>query len=547
MFNFRKIRSLLAILLLVCMLGSTVALSSCDILDIFLDRETTKGSTDLNDPILDPIDDNYRTLYQIYVRSFADSDGDGVGDIRGIIETFDYLNDGDMANGTDLGVQAIWLTPIFYGNSAHKYDAIDFYQVDPTFGTEEDLVELAELCEERNVKLILDLALNHTSHANEWFQESLKAHRNGNTSNQYYNYYSWSNSARTGYVKDSKSNWYYESWFDTSNGGMPELNYDNQAVRNEMLNVAKYWMELGIDGFRFDAIKYVYYEDHVRSSAFYKWYTDELRKEYPDIYLIGECWDNMDNILQYYNSMNCFYFPAAGSGNSISSAAKSGPISTFTSEIERAQQKINAKNSKGMLSCFLSNHDQDRSGGFFVTDNQRKMAASLYLLTPGTPVIYYGEEIGLKGSGSSQDDANRRLPMKWGDIWTCEIPNGATYSIDLWSNTVDDQRKDEDSLLMHYAKVLNVRHSYPAIARGEYQAIYAGKAHFGGFYVKYNGDNMIILHNTSATETVTVDLLSLEKLSGYSTFVILEILGVSDADLNGTTLTLGPQTSVILQ
>lgn len=550
MFNFRKIRSLLAILLLVCILGSTLVLSSCDILDGLFGKETTKkGSTVLNDPIADPIDDNYRTLYQIYVRSFADSDGNGKGDIRGIIETFDYLNDGDMANGDDLGVQAIWLTPIFYGGSNHKYDAIDFYSIDPEFGTEEDLKELIALCDERNVKLILDLALNHTSTSNDWFKQSKKARQTGDTSNKYYNYYSWSTSARDGYVKVNGYNLWYESWFDTQGGGMPELNYDNQEVRNEMLNVAKYWMDLGVDGFRFDAVKYIYYNDHNRSSAFYNWYTNELRKIDPDIYLIGECWDTETNMLKYYDAMNCFNFSNAGNGTIASAAKGSGAVSTFVDSICNLQKKILAANPNGMISSFLSNHDQDRSAGYIPSDNQRKMAASLYLLTPGTPVIYYGEEIGLKGSGDSAEDANRRLPMKWGDVWTCDMPQGATYTVDLWSDTVDDQRKDEDSLLTHYTKVLKIRHTYPAIARGTYSPIYGGKATFGGFFVTYGDDHLIILHNTSKDETVTIDLNKLTGLSnqGYTSYELIDYVGVSDVTVNGTTLVIGPQTTVILK
>ncbi len=555
MLNLKKIRSLVSLLLLAAMLIATVSLASCDFNWLGGNgtrptpppKKTTSAGGGMADPVADPIDDNYRTLYQIYVASFADSDGNGKGDIRGIIETFDYLNDGDMANGEDLGVQAIWLTPVFHGNSTHRYDAIDFYSIDPEFGTEEDLVELAELCEERNVKLILDLALNHTSPSHNWFKESKKAHMNGDTSNKYYSYYNWSTSSQTGYTKLSGYNLWYESRFDPQGGSMPDLNYDNQSVRNEMLNVAKYWMNLGVDGFRFDAVKYIYFEDHNRSSQFYKWYTDELRKLYPDIYLIGECWDTEANMLKYYNSMNCFNFSMAGNGTIASVAKGSGNVSTFTGNIENLQNKIKGVNPNGMISSFLSNHDQDRSAGYIPNDNQRKMAASLYLFTPGTPVIYYGEEIGLKGSGDSAEDANRRLPMKWGDVWTCEIPRNATYSIDLWSDTVYDQQRDEDSLLMHYAKVLNIRHSYPAIARGTYKAIYGGKSNFGGFFVDYGNDDVIILHNTSATETVTVNLKTLTHLSGYSSFELLNYVGVSDASVEGTTLVLGPQTTVILK
>ncbi len=563
MFKSKKLVSLLALVLLVATLIAT--LTACDAFGNKTVRKTVirqssttedKDPTDnpiSGDPVLDPINDNNRTLYQIYVRSFADGNGDGKGDIRGIIEVFDYLNDGDIAHGNDLGVQAIWLTPIFHGNSGHKYDAIDFYSIDPEFGTEEDLKELIALCNERNVKLVLDLALNHTSTSNNWFKESKKAHINGDTSNKYYNWYNWSTTQKTGYTKLSGYNLWYESRFDVEGGSMPDLNYDNHAVRNEMLNVAKYWMEFGVHGFRFDAVKYIYFEDHVNSPKFYKWYTDELRKINPDIYLIGECWDSETNMLKYYNSMSCFNFSMAGNGTIASTAKGSGPISTFVSNISSLQAKIKNINSNGMVSSFLSNHDQDRSGGYIVNDSQRKMAASLYLLTPGTPVIYYGEEIGLKGSGDSAEDANRRLPMKWGDVWTCKIPNGATYSIDLYDNTVDDQRRDENSLMRHYAKVLNIRHSYPAIARGTYSPLYSGKSTFGGFFVDYNNDDVIILHNTSATETVTFDLKTLTSnnsskiLSGYSSFEILDYVGVNGATISGTTLTLGPQTTVIIK
>ena len=570
MFKSKKIASLLAFVLLLTMILSTVALVSCDNPVIIIKKTTTGDGEKLNDPIFDPIDDNYRTLYQIYVRSFADSNGDGVGDIRGIIETFDYLNDGDMANGNDLGVQAIWLTPIFHGNSAHKYDAIDFYSIDPEFGTEEDLAELIALCNERNVKLIFDLALNHTSTSNEWFKEFKKAHQNNNTSSKYYNFYSWSTTkVNDGYVKVNDQNLWYESWFD-SQGSMPELNYDNQAVKNEMLNVAKYWMDMGVDGFRFDAIKHIYTInanqekfDHSKNASFYNWYTSQLRKLYPDIYLVGECWTDEATMLEYYKSLDCFNFSTAQNGKIASAARGQGAVSTFVDAVSNLQQKITAKRSDAMISLFLSNHDQNRSAGYITNDNYRKMAASLYLLTPGTPVIYYGEEIGLLGAGDCRDGANYRLPMKWGDVWTCEVPGYQTYlkgdKLEYYfdyedvNDTVYEQQRDEDSLMRHYAKVLNIRHTYPAIARGTYKPLYSGKSTFGGFLVDYNNDDVIILHNTSASETVTFDLKSLKSsnnsmiLSGYSTFEILDYVGVNDASISGTTLTLGPQTTVIIK
>ena len=139
--------------------------------------------------MVDPINDNYRTFYQIFVGSFSDSNGDGIGDIRGIINRFDYLNDGNINSDKSLGVQGIWLSPIFSSPSYHKYDASDYYKIDWRFGTEEDLKELIDLCHKRNVKLILDLAINHTSNQHSWFMGFKDARINDDTENKYFDYY----------------------------------------------------------------------------------------------------------------------------------------------------------------------------------------------------------------------------------------------------------------------------------------------------------------------------------------------------------------------
>ena len=122
---------------------------------------------------------NYRVFYEIFVGSFSDANGDGTGDLRGIINRMDYLNDGDPQSGKSLGIEGIWLTPVFLSPSYHKYDVTNYYQIDPAFGTEEDLKELIALCHERDVKLILDLPLNHTGENNEWFINFRNAHQNG--------------------------------------------------------------------------------------------------------------------------------------------------------------------------------------------------------------------------------------------------------------------------------------------------------------------------------------------------------------------------------
>ena len=500
-------------------------------------------------PMADPVDDNYRTFYQIFVGSFSDSNGDTFGDIRGIINRMDYLNDGDINNGNDLGVQGIWLSPIFTSPSYHKYDAKDYYKIDWRFGNMDDLAELAALCEERNVKLIIDLAINHTSDQHDWFTQFMQARMNGDTENKYNDYYSCATTEnkKSGvvYQKIGGVDCYYECNFSSQ---MPELNFDNPEVREEMLNVAKYYLDLGVDGFRFDAIKYIYYGDTPNSVAFWEWYMDELRAYKPDIYCVGECWSGEAEIFEYYGAMNCFNFAMSGAEGYAANAAKGSSISTFIRYIETYQDKIQNANPEGMPMQFLSNHDQDRIGGAFILPGNMKMAASLYLLSPGSPVIYYGEELGMRGSRASEStDANRRLAMLWGDGDKIGNPIGSTYSDSKQiDTTVVTQLEDEASMLNHYSKLIHVRNKYAAIARGDYNAVTSSNKSVGGFYVEYEGEILGIFHNIS-TSPVTIDLSKCTGLDGHSFDKLCDYVGEGKATLKGNTLTIDGQTSVILK
>ena len=493
----------------------------------------------------DPINDNYRTFYQVFVGSFSDSNNDGIGDLQGVINRFDYLNDGNMLSETSLGVQGIWLSPIFSSPSYHKYDTTDYYQPDWRFGTEEDLKELIALCKERNVKLILDLAINHTSSQHPWFMEFKNARINGDTENPYYDFYSCVTTAEkqngVTYQKIAGIDCWYECNFS---GNMPELNFDNPAVREETLKIAKYYLDLGVDGFRFDAVKYIYYGDTARSVDFWQWYMQQLLAIKPDIYCVGECWSGDNEILEYYSAMNCFNFATSQAEGVMASAAKGFAISKYTNYITSMQDKILDKNPEGMLMPFLSNHDMDRIAGAFITENNMKMAANLYLLCPGSPVIYYGEEIGMRGSrGSESTDANRRLAMLWGDGDMIRDPVGSTYpEKNQISTTVADQLKGEDSLLRYYCKLLNIRHKYPAIARGHYTAL-NGTKNFGGFLIDYEGATYGLLHNNSSDEYQ----FDLSASDDYNFTEICDFIGVGVARIEGTTLILGPQTSVIVK
>lgn len=499
-------------------------------------------------PVADPVDDNYRTFYQIFVGSFSDANGDGIGDLRGIINRFDYLNDGNMNSETSLGVQGIWLSPIFSSPSYHKYDAKDYYKLDWRFGTEEDLKELAELCHSRNVKLIMDLAINHTSSQHEWFLQFKQARMEGDTSNPYYDYYTCVTTAekvggRT-YQKIAGADAWYECNFS---GDMPELNFDNPQVRQAVLDVAKHYLELGVDGFRFDAVKYIYFGDTARCVDFWQWYMEELKKINPDVYCVGECWSGEAEILEYYSAMNCFNFAVSGAESVIASAAKGGSISGYTGYMASFQDKVLQANPNGMVCSFLSNHDQDRIAGAFILENNMRMAANFYLLSPGSPVIYYGEEIGMRGSrGGAMTDANRRLGMLWGDGDMIRDPEGTTYSKDKQiQTTVAMQMEDENSLLRYYCKLLTIRHRYPAIARGDYESVNHSK-NLGGFIISYEGEILVLLHNNSS-QPITVDLSQWSALANLNLSQLCEAIGCGKATLRGTELTIEAQTSVLIR
>ena len=493
-------------------------------------------------------DDGNRVFYEIFVGSFSDSDGDGIGDLRGIINRMDYLNDGDPASGLSLGVEGLWLTPIFSSPSYHKYDVTDFYSVDPAFGTQADLEELIALCHERNVKVILDLPINHTSTQHRWFRSFLNAHLMNNPGNAYYDYYVWLNPgdpapAGRHFAQASNGKVRYEANFSDD---MPELNFDLPAVRQAVLDVALHYLELGVDGFRFDAAKYIYYGDNDQSTDFWGWYLGELRQVKSDLYTVAEVWDGDGIIQQYIPFTNCFNFSASQADGIIAETAKAGNVNRFTAYMQQYLAGIHALRGDAMAILFVSNHDMDRAAGYLTAASGRmKMAANLYLLSPGSPFIYYGEEIGLRGSrGGANTDANRRLAMLWGDGDTVRDPIGATYEASKQTPySVADLYRMGDGLYNYYKRLIMIRKANPEIARGEYAALSFADSKMGGFTCTWQGSAVAVLHNTSGSSQ-TVDLSAATDLP-FS--VISAVIGDGGASLDGASLTLEPQTSAVLR
>lgn len=508
-----------------------------------LDKKRNEAIIDDGGVVTVDNEGNGRVYYQIFVGSFSDSNGDGIGDLRGIINRFDYLNDGDPNSGVSLGVEGIWLSPIFTSPSYHKYDVTNYYEVDPKFGTMEDLKELIDLCHERGVQIILDLVINHTAKNNAWFQKFVNAHKNYDFNSDYYDFYTWTN------TRTSDVTWYsisgtQEFYEGNFSGEMPELNFDNEKVRQAMVDVAKFYLDLGVDGFRFDAAKYIYYGKTTENTDFWDWYMAQLRAIKPNIYTVAEVWDSDAVTVPYFSSTNCFNFTMSQSAGQIAQTAQAGNVNAMTAYVRNYLDQIQAVNPDAMMCTFIANHDTDRAAGFLtVASGQAKVGANLALLMPGSTFIYYGEEIGLKGSrGGANTDANRRLAMFWGDDDTVKDPVGTTYNSGQTNGSVADQLPNGDSLLSHYKKLITIRKANPEIVYGTYTPL-TTDTKLGGFLSTYNGSTVAVLHNTSLS-AVTIDLAT---LTDVPLATIAAFVGMGAATLEGTVLTIDGQTSVVLR
>jgi alpha-amylase len=494
------------------------------------------------------IDDNYRVYYEIFVGAFSDSDNDEIGDIKGIINRLDYLNDGDINSGKSLGVTGLWLMPIMPSPSYHKYDTINYKDIDPDFGSMEDFENLIDASNERNIDVIIDLVINHTSSYHPWFSHAKEAAQTGDLDSPYLEYYTLVTENEM--IDGRTYHHFYEDLYYEGNfwSGMPELNLDSQLVRDEIKDIISFWLGKGVKGFRLDAVKYPYYEENDKNIEFWNWFMSEVKAIDEEAYVVGEMWDSNRNILPYYEPFNNFDFGMAELNGYVSLTVKNiETVNSYVSYLSQYRKSVKEVNSDAILQPFISNHDMNRAAGYLsVDDYKMHMAANLYILTYGTPFIYYGEEIGMLGSrGNENTDSNRRLAMFWGDNDTVGNPVGATWSQDRQTNgSVMDQIDDENSLFNHYKKLIMLRNANPEIARGDYTALnFSGYSSFGGFLSTYQDSTVGVFHNTSNSE-VTIDL------SEYTSYLFTSLrgyIGKSNASLTNQQLTIGPMTSVVLK
>ncbi len=504
---------------------------------------------------LNVIDDNYRTYYELFVYSFYDSDGDGIGDFNGVTQKLDYLNDGDDSTDTDLGINAIWLMPIMPSTTYHKYDVVDYYDIDSEYGTLDDFKTFLDACHERGIEVIIDVVMNHTSSQHEWFQTAYKyiqslpegAEPDVNEC-PYVDYYHFSKEKASGYYAVSGTEWYYEGQFWSE---MPDLNLANEAVRAEFEAIVDYWLELGVDGFRLDAAKEYYTGADEKNIEVLTWFNDMVQSKKEDTFIVAEVWNDMSVYTKYYASgVSCFDFAFADSVGIIANSIKragSANASSYGKQIMALQDALAAQNPDYIDSPFYTNHDTARSAGYYSGDyspNQTKMGQAMNLLMSGSAFIYYGEELGMKGSGK---DENKRAPMYWSMDSSAEgMCNGPKDmdNVKMKYESLEEQQVDGNSIYNFVKQTIALRNQYPAISHGT--AVFEEAVSDENICVlrkTYEEEEVILVFNISETaQTVDVSAVG-ENLSIGGVL----LTGTEAASLDGATLSMPAYSVVVLK
>lgn len=448
-----------------------------------------------------------RIYYEIFVRSFQDSNGDGIGDLGGVTSRLDYLK--------EMGVGGIWLTPIFKSPSYHGYDATDYRAIQPDFGTLADFDALVASAHSRGIRVLLDLAINHTSVKHPWFSSK-------------HDWYVWRDRdpgwpGPTRWVQQGEE--FYYAYFGAR---MPDLNLTNSDVVAEVKDIARFWLARGIDGFRLDAARY-YIEgpegeaDTPATHALIMDLATSLKAAYPEMILVGEVWTGLDAIAPYVKSGKeldlAFHFPLSGG---LLTSLKSGKSDSFSSALRQTSALLPQP---AVMAPFLTNHDMVRIASQLSRlsneDSRLKLAAAALFSLPGTPFVYYGEEIGMTNGANGANGANtasgtrndldKRTPMQWDHSSNHGFtPDSAkpwlAFSSGDPAQTVEDQLHRSGSLLQTYRELIKIRQSHPAMgAGGSMQVLPDPSQQVTAYLRKSGGETVLVVFNFGATQTDDLD------------------------------------------
>ncbi len=470
-----------------------------------------------------------KVCYEIFVRSFKDSDGDGIGDFRGIVEKLDYLNDGNPNTDTDLGVEALWLMPVFASPSYHGYDAIDYYRLNPQYGTEADFDLLLAECHRRGIQVVLDLMINHCSSQHPWFVDSA---RSADSERRDWFVWrqddpGWTQPWGSGPTWHERNGSYYYGIFWS---GMPDFDFRNPAVMNEAEKIAAFWLDRGVAGFRLDAARHLVeagpgeqQNDTPETHAAWKEYSTFLRARYPDRLMLGEIWSGPEDVAPYYGDAASlpggdefamtFNFDLAGGILQAVNLGDSGPLTSILS-------RMDALYPDGVLDgTFLANHDMTRLttqlGGNLAKHGQ---AAAILLTLPGTPWLYYGEEVGLNNPRDGGDE-DKRTPMPWNDSdagFTAGVP-WFRFAPGRDTANVAAQSDDPESLLSRYRNLIHLRRQNPALQQGNLTLVTLeeGKRAAVAYERQTETQRVLVVHNLAA-EAATISWSLASPATGYA-------------------------------
>ncbi|TCZ74699.1 alpha-amylase [Paenibacillus albiflavus] len=497
-----------------------------------------------NSQVLNNKDAKSGVFYEIFVRSFYDSNGDGIGDLRGVTMKLDYLQ--------ELGVSGIWLMPIHPSPSYHGYDVTDYYTVNPDYGTLDDLKQLTEEAHKRGISVIIDFVANHTSDKHPWFVDSAKG-----KDNPYRNWYIWNEGENTKLPADGATGAY--PWHDLGGSrylgifweGMPDLNFDEPAVRSEMIKIGQFWLKQGVDGFRLDAAKHVNEdfkstaaspETKQKNVAWWQEFRNGLNEVKKDAYVVGEIWDSPVVIAPYLEQAldEGFNFDLA---KKLVSAASRETDADIAFALNRTYG-LYAKYTGGKIADapFLTNHDQNRVMSELEGDlNHAKTAAAMLMTLPGTPYMYYGEEIGMKGM---KPDEYIREPMLWGEEGDKGQTRWETSRYNVKDPvTVSASKSDKSSLWYTYQMLIDWRKREPLLRTGGIDEFTTGNALVTAYLRTAEKERVLVVHNMSGSEqTVKVAVPQDQKAFGKVTLASSE--GI---ELSGSELKLPPYASAILK
>ena len=443
-------------------------------------------------------EDNHRTYYQLLVYSFADSDGDGIGDFKGIADKLDYLQ--------SLGIEGLWLSPILKASSYHGYDIEDYYTINTAYEVTIDGVDyginyLLKECHKRNIKVLMDLVLNHTSDKHVWRSE-------------------------------------HPAWYGNDNRfGFPEFNFTNEGPRKAVTEVGKYWLERGFDGFRLDAAMWLFNSGknrHQKNYEFWQEWCGAMKEAKPDCYLIGEVLDSDHDLAYSYAEAgfdSTFDFNALG--NVIGAVDGSDDYAAKTqTDIDKAF----AIDDGYILGRPLSNHDIGRFNqehpdssdkAYYVGEAaQIKMANAINVLTPGNAFVYYGDELGLLGTAEDTKpdwyyDMNYRTAMPWKDGRCRSVTyfggfhgSGVTTSTAFSGKTAEEDVLDKDSIFTSLQGAIKAKNGSEILQKGRISAIQNLAEGLSGFDATYQNETIrVVWNSTDDTIDYSIDSTPIYSLA----------------------------------